>query len=234
MSAEAEYTLKPFFVSAISVDNVIFAFEEKRLKVLLVERTVEPFADHWALPGEMVKPHEDLDTAAERVLRELTGLARVYLEQVASFGQPKRHPSGRVVTIAYYSLVPERNHPVTPRGWAKRAQYFDIDQLPPLAFDHAAVLKTCLDRLRERVRTRPLGFELLPRMFSLSELQSLYQSILGHPLDKRNFRKKILSMGVLEDTGELQENVSHRPAKLYRFNEREYERLRQDGFSFAL
>lgn len=234
MSSIRDLSLAPYFISAISVDNVIFAFEDKRLRVLLVERTVKPYEGKWALPGDMVHANEDLDTSANRVLRELTGLEGVYLEQVASFGNPARHPTGRVVTVAYYSLVRERNHPVSPKGWARRARYFDIDDLPALAFDHADILQGCLERLRERVRTRPLGFELLPQTFSLSDLQALYESILGYQLDKRNFRKKILAMGVVEDTGELQENVSHRPAKLYRFNEGEYQELKEQGFSFAV
>ncbi len=228
------YTIKPFFSSAVSVDNVIFGFEGKTLRLLLVERGVEPFAGAWALPGEMVGLNEDLDSAAVRVLHELTGLHDVYLEQVASFGSPTRHPAGRVFTVAYYSLLRERTHPVVSKGWAKSVRYFDIDELPKLAFDHAEIIQRCLNRLRERVRTRPVGFELLPKRFSLSELQALYESILGHELDKRNFRKKILSMGIIEDTGDLQANVHHRPAKLYCFNEEAYERLRTEGFSFAV
>lgn len=234
MPSTGEYTIQPFFVSAITVDNVIFGFDGVSLRVLLVERGVEPFAGMWALPGEFVLPEEDLDTAAARVLRELTGLEGVYLEQVASFGEPGRHPEGRVVTIAYYSLIRERPQAVVPKGWARRAGYFAIDELPAIAFDHHGILMRCLQRLRERVRTRPIGFELLPEKFSLSDLQSLYESVLGEPLDKRNFRKKILAMGVVTETGELQEGVSHRPAKLYRFDEAQYERLRREGFSFAV
>jgi len=229
-----KYSLKPFFVSAVSVDIVIFGFEGKSLRVLLVQRGVEPFKDAWALPGEMVLADENLGTAANRVLNELTGLSDVYLEQVASFGAPKRHPAGRAFTVAYYSLIGTSSHPVSPNGWAKNAQYFDIDKLPQLAFDHAEVLHSCLQRLRERVRMRPIGFELLPDEFSLSELQNLYESILGETLDKRNFRKKILSMDIVEDTGDLQSNVNHRPAKLYRFDEERYEALVKKGFSFAV
>lgn len=232
--SEDAYTIEPFFVSAVSVDNVIFGFDGGSLRVLLVERGVEPFAGMWALPGEMALPDENLDTAAGRVLRELTGLEGVYLEQVASFGEPRRHPAGRVVTVAYYSLIRERPQAVAPKGWSRRAGYFAVDELPALAFDHALVLARCLERLRERVRTRPIGFELLRERFSLSDLQALYETVLGETLDKRNFRKKILAMGVVIDTGELQEGVSHRPAKLYRFDEARYEALRLAGFSFAV
>ncbi|MFK8056939.1 MAG: NUDIX domain-containing protein [Saprospiraceae bacterium] len=234
MVEATKYSLKPFFVSAVSVDIVIFGFEGKSLRVLLVQRGVEPFKDHWALPGEMVQAEENLDAAADRVLHELTSLTDVYLEQVASFGAPQRHPAGRAFTVAYYSLIGTSSHPVSPNGWAKNAQYFDVADLPDLAFDHTEVLQSCLERLRERVRMRPIGFELLPRTFSLSDLQNLYESILGETLDKRNFRKKILSMGIVEDTGDLQANVNHRPAKLYRFDEERYEALVKKGFSFAV
>lgn len=234
MSSFGDYDITPYFISAVTVDNVIFGFDGVSLRVLLVERGVEPYSGMWALPGEFVLPDEDLDTAAARVLRELTGLEGVYLEQVESFGEPGRHPEGRVVTIAYYSLIRERPQAVVPKSWARQAGYFAIDDLPAIAFDHRTILMRCLHRLRERVRSRPIGFELLPEKFSLSDLQALYESIIGEPLDKRNFRKKILSMGVVTDTGEVQENVSHRPAKLYRFDERQYERLRREGFSFAV
>jgi len=230
----SKYSLEPYFVSAVSVDIVIFRFEGKSLRVLLVQRGVDPYKHAWALPGEMVKSDENLDAAADRVLHELTSLSDVYLEQVASFGDPSRHPAGRAFTVAYYSLIGTTSHPVSPNGWATSAQYFDVEELPDLAFDHSAVLQTCLNRLRERVRSRPIGFELLPRVFSLSDLQNLYESILGETLDKRNFRKKILSMGIVEDTGELQSNVNHRPAKLYRFDESRYEALVLKGFSFAV
>ncbi len=230
----ADFTLAPFFVSAVSVDTVIFGFEGRSLRVLLVQRGVEPYNGMWALPGDMAQAAENLDQAAERILSELTGVSQVYLEQVSSFGDPDRHPAGRVVTVAYYSLIGTRDHPVAPKGWAQEARYFDIDSIPELAFDHKQILSSCMERLRERVRTRPVGFELLPTVFSLSDLQHLYESVLGEPLDKRNFRKKILSMGIVNDTGERQDNVSHRPAKLYRFDEERYELLRRQGFSFAV
>ncbi len=222
------------FASAISVDNVIFGFEDRTLRVLLIKRGVEPYLHRWALPGDYVRTDEDLDTSAARVLFALTGLHDVYLEQVQTFGGPNRHPAGRVLTVAYYSLIGTSSHPVSPRGWAEGAAYHDIDKLPELAFDHRDILTTCLERLRERVRTQPIGFELLPSLFSLSDLQALYESILGEPLDKRNFRKKILLTGVVHDTGELQENVAHRPAKLYAFDVAKYERLRRQGFSWEV
>ena len=232
--ARDAHQLAPYFTSAVSVDSVVFAFGERRLRVLLVERGVEPFDRRWALPGDMIRADEDLDTAAGRILRELTGLADVYLEQVASFGTPDRHPAGRVITVAYYSLLRQSGYPAAALGWARRVRYFDADELPPLAFDHRDIIAQCRERLRERVRTRPIGFELLPRRFSLSDLQYLYEAILGTPLDKRNFRKKILAMNVVLDTGDVQENVSHRPAKLYRFDADRYARLRSEGLTFEV
>ena len=225
---------KPQFGTALAVDNVIFGFADGALRVLLVERGVSPAAHSWALPGEYVYPREQLGDAAARILRELTSLTDVYLEQVEAFGDPDRHPAGRVVTVAYYSLIGTSDHPVIPQGWAESARYFDLDELPPLAFDHREILEVCLRRLRERVRRRPIGFELLPTEFTLSDLQMLYEALLGEELDKRNFRKKILQTHVVKPTGNLQEGVSHRPAKLYRFDVDEYERLRRQGFSWEM
>ena len=225
---------RPQFGTALAVDNVIFGFADGALRVLLVQRGVSPAAHEWALPGEYVFPDEDTGAAAARILHELTGLREVYLEQVHTFADPARHPAGRVITVAYYSLVGTRSHPVQPQGWAEDARYFPIEEVPPLAFDHADILEVCLTRLRERVRRRPIGFELLPDTFTLSDLQLLYEALLGEELDERNFRKKILQTGVVQATGELQTGVSHRPAKLYRFDVEEYDRLRKRGFSWDI
>ena len=225
---------KPQFGTALAVDNVIFGFAEGAVRVLLVRRGVSPAAHEWALPGEYVYAREHLGEAAARILRELTGLTNVYLEQVAAFGDPDRHPAGRVVTVAYYSLIGTSDHPVIPQGWATSARYFDLDDLPALAFDHRDILEVCLRRLRERVRRRPIGFELLPTAFTLSDLQMLYEALLGEELDKRNFRKKILQTQLVRPTGSLQEGVSHRPAKLYRFDVDKYERLRRQGFNWDI
>ena len=225
---------RPQFGTALAVDNVIFGFADGALRVLLVKRGVSPAAHEWALPGEYVFPDEDTGAAAARILHELTGLDDVYLEQVYTFADPERHPAGRVITVAYYSLIGTRSHPVQPQGWAEDARYFPIDEVPALAFDHADILGVSLARLRERVRRRPIGFELLPDTFTLSDLQMLYEALLGEGLDKRNFRKKILQTGVVQSTGDLQTGVSHRPAKLYRFDVEEYERLRERGFSWDI
>ncbi len=223
-----------FFKSAFSVDNVIFGFDEGGLKVLLIKRGTVPYKGKWALPGDLVYPNEDLNTAAQRVLEELTGLKEVYLEQVRTFGSVDRHPLGRVITIAYYSLIKISDYVLTPASFAKKAKWHSITDVEDLAFDHNEILAACCERLKEVVRTRPVGFELLPPKFTLTELQHLYESILVTELDKRNFRKKILSMNLLIDLNETQEGVAHRPAKLFQFDEEKYRNFINEGFSFEL
>jgi 8-oxo-dGTP diphosphatase len=232
MSLPAE--LHSFFTLALSVDGVVFGFDQEGLKILLINRGAEPFRGMWALPGDLVAPSEDLDLAAKRVLHELTGLDKVYLEQVRTFGRLDRHPLGRVLTVAYFSLIKIEDYQVQHASWAADAGWFNIQQLPLLAFDHEEILLACLTRLRRRVRARPIGFELLPEKFTLSTLQHLYESILGTELDKRNFRKKILAMDLLESLSEVQNGVAHRPAKLFRFDQQRYNQLVAEGFSFAL
>jgi 8-oxo-dGTP diphosphatase len=228
--------IESFFKSAFSVDNVIFGFDGSELKVLLIQRGAAPFKGKWALPGDLVYPNENLDTAAERVLEQLTGLRGVYLEQVKAFGAVNRHPLGRVITIAYYSLIKISDFAVTPASFAQSARWHAVSEVEELAFDHNEILKTCLKRLKHKVRTEPVGFELLPPKFTLTELQQLYDAILNLPkkLDKRNFRKKILSMNLLVELPELQEGVAHRPAKLYQFDREKYEQFVSEGFSFDI
>lgn len=225
-----------FFKSAFSVDNIIFGFDDGDLKVLLIKRGTDPFKGLWALPGDLVYPNENLETAANRVLLELTGLQNVYLEQVYSFGAVDRHPLGRVITIAYFSLVKISDFILTPSSFAQKARWHSVSEAlqDRLAFDHNDILNKCFDTLKTRVRFRPVGFELLPPKFTLTELQHLYEAILKTKLDKRNFRKKILSMHLLIDLNEMQEGVPHRPAKLYQFDKKRYFMFEAEGFSFEL
>jgi 8-oxo-dGTP diphosphatase len=223
-----------FFKSAFTVDNVIFGFDEGDLKVLLIKRGEEPYKDKWALPGYFVYPNEDLDAAAKRVLEELTGLRNVYLEQVKTFGAVDRHPFGRVITVAYFSLVKISDYNIQPASIAQKAQWHSISRVKDLAFDHNEILRSCFQRLKWLVRSRPVGFELLPPKFTLTELQHLYEAILETDLDKRNFRKKILSMNLLLDLAQTQEGVAHRPARLYQFDKERYYELLAEGFSFEL
>jgi 8-oxo-dGTP diphosphatase len=227
-----------FFKSAFSVDNVIFGFDESNLKVLLIKRGEAPFAGKWALPGDLVYPNEDLDTAAGRVLEELAGLKNVYLEQVHTFGAVNRHPLGRVITIAYFSLVKiSAYNPISSSTMAQSVHWMSVETVQKakdLAFDHNDIFHSCFQRLQRQVRSRPIGFELLPPKFTLTELQHLYESVLQTELDKRNFRKKILSMDILVDLKEMQAGVAHRPAKLYKFDQDKYNKAVDQGMSFEL
>ena len=226
--------LNDFFKSAFTVDNVIFGFDEGDLKVLLIKRGEAPYKGSWALPGYFVYPNEELDTAAKRVLEELTGMRNVYLEQVKTFGSVDRHPFGRVITVAYFSLVKISHYNLQPASIARKAQWHSVSEVEALAFDHNEILEACFQRLKWLVRLRPVGFELLPPKFTLTELQHLYEAILETELDKRNFRKKILSMDLLIDLDETQAGVAHRPAKLYQFDRDKYRKFQEEGFVFEL
>jgi 8-oxo-dGTP diphosphatase len=219
---------------AFSVDCVIFGYGEEGLKILLVECNLEPFIGKWSLLGDFVSHQEDLESAAYRVLKRYTGLKDIYLEQVATFGDTGRHPLGRVITSAYYALMKlhEFNIPVATDGLAVR--WFPLQDVPSLAFDHGKMLASCHARLRKSLRERPIGFELLPRMFTLGQLRTLYEVVLGIELDKRNFRRKLSSLNLLVDTGITQSDVSHRPAKLYSFNHESYHEKISQGFKFEL
>lgn len=226
--------LKDFFQTAFSVDCVVYGFDKEDLKILLIQRGAEPFKGQWALPGDLVYPDEDLDVSANRILQELTGLSKVFMEQHKTYGKVNRHPLGRVITISYYALVNLTEFNPESHSWAQNAHWHSLNDLPELAFDHQEILERTIEELRSKVRTQPIGFELLPKYFALNELQQLYEAILNRPFDKANFRKKILSMGLLIDVGKRETNVSHRPAKLYQFDEERYEELIAKGFSFEL
>ena len=212
----------------------LFGLDDEDLKVLLIKRDLEPFRGRWALPGGFVHVDESLDEAARRELREETGLARVYLEQLYTFGDVDRDPRGRVVSVAYYALVKLSDHRVLAATDAREAGWFTVWDAPSLAFDHEGILQAALARLKGKVRYQPIGFELLPAKFTLSQLQRVYETILERELDKRNFRKKILSMGFLEELDEVEQDVAHRAARLYRFDRKTYQRLEKDGFNFEI
>lgn len=218
----------------VVVDCVVFGVESRRLKVLLVRRGRPPFAENWALPGGFVEIDEPLEAAALRELREETGIRDLYLEQLYTFGDPKRDPRGRVISVAYYGLVKLAEHAATAGDDAADARWIDVSRAKGLAFDHDAIVRSAWERLRAKVRYQPVGFELLPRKFTLSQLQELYEIILDRRLDKRNFRRRILEMGLLVALDETQSDVRHRAARLYRFDKRRYEQLRKAGFSFAI
>jgi 8-oxo-dGTP diphosphatase len=219
---------------ALAVDCVVFGLDETDIKVLLIQRKLTPFQHAWALPGGFVRIEETLDEAARRELEEEAGVTDVYLEQLYTFGALDRDPRERVVTVAYYALAKLSDHRIRAATDAMGVGWFGLDDLPKLAFDHADVITRGHERLRGKVRYAPVGFELLPPRFSLTQLQRMYEIILGQELDKRNFRKKILAMDLLVETDEFEQGVRHRAARLYRFDRRKYDRLTKQGFEFAL
>ena len=219
---------------ALTVDCAVFGLDEGRLKVLLVERGEEPYRGAWALPGGFVRLDEGLEAAALRELEEETGVRELYLEQLGAFGEPGRDPRERVVTVAYFAIVNLFDHPARGGSDASAAAWFEADAPPRLAFDHADILAAALDRLRGKLRREPLAFEFLPRAFTLTQLQRFYETVLGAPLDKRNFRKKVLSYGILEELDEFEAGAAHRAARLHRFDRDAWERLRDAGGSFSV
>ncbi len=219
---------------AVTVDCAVFGLDEDGLKALLIQRDVEPFAGRWALPGGFVRPDEGLEAAARRELREETGLERLFLEQLYTFGEPGRDPRERVITVAWYALVRLADHRVQAATDARQAAWFPVDDMPSLAFDHDAILTTALTRLHGKVRWQPIGFELLPPKFTLTQLQRMYETVLERGLDKRNFRKKVLGLGILEELDEVEQDVAHRAARLYRFDQKAYQRMVRDGFNFEI
>ena len=219
---------------ALTADCVIFGVDDGDLKVLLVRRGIEPFHGGWALPGGFIRVGESPEEAAYRELREETALEDVYLEQLYTFGEPGRDPREHVVTVAYYALANLFDQPLKADSDAGDAAWFAVSDLPDLAFDHDRILDCAVERLRGKVRYQPVGFELLPERFTLTQLQSLYETILERPLDKRNFRKKILKMDLLTPLDEVEKDVRHRAARLYRFDRDRYERLTREGFNFEI
>jgi 8-oxo-dGTP diphosphatase len=219
---------------ALAVDAVVFGLDDAGLQVLLIRRGLAPHAGGWALPGGFVRVDESVDAAVARELAEETGLQRIFLEQLYTFGAIDRDPRERVVTVASYALVRLSDHQVRAATDARAAAWFAVDDLPELAFDHAAIVETALRRLQGKVRWQPIGFELLPPKFSLTQLQRLYETVLERPLDKRNFRKKVLSLGILQELDEVEQDVAHRAARLYRFDEKAYQRMVRDGFHFEI
>jgi 8-oxo-dGTP diphosphatase len=239
-------------VSNISVDCVIFGFDFKQLNVLFVERklldenTEKVLIDDWTLTGYHIFKDEDFDTAAARILKEVSGLDNIYLEQFYAFGKVDRinapkdrlwleHQSGfsnRVVTVGYYSLID--NTTVTLPLKARNVKWFPINELPELGFDHQDILLKALEKLRSKLRSEPIGFELLPEKFTLSQLQKLYETILGTTYDRRNFRKKVLQMKYIIPLNEKQKDVKHKPAQLFIFSRDVYERTKRERFDFSI
>lgn len=221
--------------SVFSIDCVIFGFDGESIRVLLIERAEDPFIHKLALPGDLVQPNEDLEPAAHSVLSSLTGLQDIYMDQLYTFGKVNRHPLGRIITVAYFALVHIDSITPKPSSFAKSIDWYQLNELPPnLAFDHEEILNKAIERLRRKVQTQPVGFELLPAKFTLSQLRKLYEAILGVEMDKRNFRRKILKTDLILPTDEKQKNVAHKAARYYTFDKIKYEELSAKGYRFEI
>ena len=214
---------------AVTTDCVIFGYDTKDgLSVLLIKRGIEPYKDHWAFPGGFIRMDEDAETGARRELREETGLATLYVEQFGCFSEVNRDPRERVITIAFYALV--KKSQVTGGDDAAAAHWFPIYNVPPLAFDHDRILRVALKTLKEKIHFMPIGFELLPLVFTMPQLQELYESILEVKFDRRNFSNKMLKLGILIPVGNRPKNAGSRIPINYRFNEDSYAELKSKGF----
>lgn len=215
----------------VTVDIVIFTVRERTLQVLLVRRGVPPFEGQYAIPGGFILEGESLEQAAKRELQEETGVRDVFLEQLYSFGDPARDPRGRIITVAYYALISSERNSLAAGSDASEARWFLMSELPALAFDHKQILDYAVERLRNKLEYTTVGFQLLPEKFTLGELQSVYETILGRRLDKRNFRRKIALLGVLKPLREWQ-RAGRKPARLYRFSSERFEKLKDKGILF--
>ena len=213
---------------AVTTDCVIFVYDGKELKVLLIERGIEPFKGCWAFPGGFLNMDEDALAGARRELKEETGLEDAFIEQFHTFSEPGRDPRGRVITVAHYALV--KIQEVEGGDDAAQARWFPLGEVPPLAFDHDRILRMAMSRLKEKIHFEPVGFELLPDVFTMPQLQNLYEAILEVHFDRRNFASKMLKLGILEDTGARPAGASSRIPVSYRFNKEKYNELKAKGF----
>lgn len=221
-------------MNSISIDCIIFGFNNGVLEVLLVKHAIGYSKGEWGLPGGIIYEKESTDDAAQRSLRELTGLENIFLEQIKAFGEPNRIPLNRVITIGYYALINREEYDVKAGQTVSEAKWYKINSIPNLIYDHNEILAFGLKKLQNRILNAPIGFNLLPEKFTLLQLMHLYEEILGKELDKSNFRRKILKMKLLVALDEKQQDVSHRAAQLYQFDSDTYEKLSQKGFNFEI
>jgi len=221
-------------IEALSIDCLIFGFRNGGLDVRLMKHVEGIRKGKWALPGGWIQYNEGIDDAAYRLLTSLTGVSNIFLEQLRAFGDVNRYPGKRVITIAYFALVNAENYSLSAGFTASDARWFGIHDVPRLPSDHNKILKAGFQYLKHKVRHEPLGFNLLPKKFTLHQLQKLYEAILETELDKPNFRRKLLKMNLLVPCDEKQRDVSHRAAKYYRFDKRIYRKLTENGFNFEL
>ena len=232
IQVESGERVEAMVMASLTIDCVIFGFQDGSLEVLLIKHAEGISEGKWGLPGGWITQQEHIDAAAHRLLRELTSLENIYLEQLKAFGDPDRFPLGRVVTIGYYALIKREDYSLKAGFTASEAKWFKIKDVPELIYDHNEILQYSLENLQKKIRQAPIGFNLLPEKFTLLQLMQLYEEILGVEMDKPNFRRKILGMKLLMDLGEKQKNVSHRAAKLYKFDDEVYQKLSRRGFNF--
>lgn len=218
----------------LTVDAVVFGYEDGKITVLLIKRKYEPFKNKWAIPGGFIKDDESLESAVERELFEETGVKINYLEQLYTFGRPERDPRGRIVSIAYFGLVRPDAFKLFASTDAEEAKWFTIDDLPDLSFDHKEILEMAIERLQAKITYEPIGFELLEKKFPFSDLEKLYTTLLGRPIDRRNFRKKIIGLNILDELDEKVSKGSGRPANLFQFNQKRYFQLKEEGIIFEI
>ena len=233
MELQGKYTYE-YPRPAVTTDCVIFGFDEGELKVLLIERGIEPYLGKWALPGGFVDMDENAESCARRKLVQETGLENIYMEQLYTFSDVDRDPRYRVISIAYYALVKLSDYDAQAGTDTTNIRWFSISDIPELAFDHIRILETAKDRLKGKIKYQPIGFELLPEKFTMPDLLHLYETVLQTKLDDRNFRKKILGYDLLIDLKEQQRGARNRAPKLYSFDKKRYEELSKAGFYFEL
>jgi 8-oxo-dGTP diphosphatase len=218
----------------LSVDAVVFGYEEGNISILLIKRKYDPFKGKWAIPGGFVKNEESLEEAVQRELQEETGVQINYLEQLYTFGETDRDPRGRVVSVAYFGLVRPNAFKIEASTDAAEVQWFHINEIPEISFDHKTILETAIKRLKSKITYEPIGFELLDQKFPFSDLEKLYTTLLGRPIDRRNFRKKIIGLNVLDELDEKVSKGSGRPANLFQFNQKRYFQLKEEGIIFEI
>ncbi|MFT3674344.1 MAG: NUDIX domain-containing protein [Chitinophagaceae bacterium] len=221
----------------VAVDAIVFGYSKTDgVSVLLIQRRYDPYKSSWALPGGFVLEHESLEEAVKRELKEETGATVNYLEQLYTFGEPGRDPRQRIIAVAYFALVKSGKYQeLKATTDAENAQWFPISQLPRLAFDHREIVRVAIERVRTKIRYQPIGFELLDKKFPFSDLEKLYTVLLDRPIDRRNFAKKIMALGILDETNELAKTDGKgRPSKMYQFNRQRYQQLLKEGIHFEI
>lgn len=222
------------FSYSFSLDCLIFGYSEGKINVLLIKRDMDPYKDQWAIPGDLIKPEEDLPNAAKRILFDLTSLKNIELHQSQTFGKPDRHPQGRVITCAYFALVKLDEIDAKASSWANEIKWVPVNEIEELAFDHNEILNSTFEILKQKLNTLPICFDLLPPKFTLNEMQQLYEFAFDVEMDKANFRKKIKNLPLI-DLKQKQKNVKHRPARLFKFDEAKYQDMvDNDDYTFKM